>query len=446
MTSATVLAAALAAQHTTPTELADAAVGLAREPRAATTMITVSAERAWSDAKTSAARHRRGEPRSRLDGIPIAWKDVFDIPGVVTTCGSSAHVHDAPARAAGHLVRRAAESGLITIGKTNLSEFAFSGLGVNHHFGTPPNPLDAGLVPGGSSSGSAVAVATGIVPLAVGTDTSGSVRIPAAFCGIIGYRASPGRYGPHDFAPLAPTLDSIGTFATTVEDIIALDQTLTRCRAPHPSGPPRFVIPAGEWSEDSTPGIARDFSGLVAELGAAGADIVSRALPSMSIAQDLMDRNGTIVGAEAFQLHRRRLGSTIPAEAATLRRLASNAHTGATVHRVYDAMRGLRRAFAAELDGATLLCPTVRHPPPAIADLDSDDIHYDRVNASTLRTTMLLSYLGTCGITLPTPASGPGPRSGALLSRPYGQDHDLLADAAWTHRMCHHVRRSAEVR
>ncbi|MFX0574489.1 amidase family protein [Nocardia nepalensis] len=435
MTTATAMAQALASGETTSAQLVAAAVERARHPDSAAVMITVTGQRARYQAEACDRRALRGTRRSRLDGVPIVWKDVFDVQGTVTTCGSASHLHDEPAAVDSHLVRRVHDSGLVTIGKTNLSEFAFSGLGINLCFGTPVNPVDPELIPGGSSSGSAVAVARGIVPLAVGTDTSGSVRVPAALCGIVGYRASPGRYGPHDFAPLSTTLDSVGVFATTVEDLAALDRVLVPARLGRSRLPPRFVVPAGEWSEDVAAEISDEFDRAVAELRAAGADVQIRHMPSLSNAQNLMDDNGTIVGAEAFRLHRHRLDSTMPIEPATRRRLETNTHTGDSIAPVYAAMSALRAEFAADLGGATLLCPTVRRIPPSTAALQSDSDWYDSANTAVLRTTMMLSYLGSCGITLPTPAARPGPRTGILLSRPSDDDITLFDCAAWVQRV-----------
>ncbi|MEC3954658.1 amidase family protein [Nocardia sp. CDC153] len=426
MTTVTAMSRALAAGETTSARLVAAAIDRARQPDSAAVLLTVTAERARYQADAADRRRLRDARRGPLDGIPIAWKDVFDVQGTVTTSGSAAHQHDAPAAVDGRLVRRAHDAGLVTIGKTNLSEFAFSGLGINSHFGTPANPIDPLSIPGGSSSGSAVAVARGIVPLAVGTDTSGSVRVPAAYCGVIGYRASPGRYGPNDFAPLSATLDSVGIFATEVHDIIALDRVFAPARREEQLSPRRFVVPEGEWTADLAPGIAADFAAALAEIRSAGADIRVRRLESLHAAQALMDRAGTIVGAEAYLLHRHRLDSSLPIESATRRRLESNSSTADSIAPVYARMSALREQFAAELEGATLLCPTVRRPPPHLADL-RDPAAYDGANAAVLRTTMLLSYLGSCGISLPVGTSA----GGLLLSLPSGCDVELLAHADW---------------
>ena len=161
---------------------AECEAALERAAGAGSVFTAVTAARAREEARAAAARLRAGAPAGPLDGVPVAWKDLVDVAGTPTTAGSAlrrdapAAAHDAPA------VARLAAAGLVCVGKTNLSEFAYSGLGLNPHLGTPPNPLDPARAPGGSSSGSAVAVAAGVVPCAIGTDTSGSIRVPR--CGL----------------------------------------------------------------------------------------------------------------------------------------------------------------------------------------------------------------------------------------------------------------------
>jgi aspartyl-tRNA(Asn)/glutamyl-tRNA(Gln) amidotransferase subunit A len=314
---------------------------------------------------------------------------------------------------------------MVTIGKTNLSEFAFSGLGINRQFGTPVNPVNPALVPGGSSSGAAVAVATGIAPFAVGTDTSGSVRVPAAFCGCVGYRASHQRYGTNDFRALSPTLDGVGLMARTVDGIRMLDRLLLgkpdRARGPHTL---RVVVPAGEWIDDCTPGVRASFAAAVDALRTAGVTVTTAHVESLQAAQRLIEAHGTIVGADAYATYGHLLSGPTGIEPATRRRLARNANAHHAVGPLRDAMPSLRHGFRDELADAVLLCPTVRHEPPRIADLLTSDASYDAANASSLRTTMVLSYLGSCGVTLPLDGSG------LLISAPEGRDDALLAIAS----------------
>jgi aspartyl-tRNA(Asn)/glutamyl-tRNA(Gln) amidotransferase subunit A len=413
---------------TTAVELCERALLRAGDPQAASAIITLTAERARRESEASDSRRRTGTTRSELDGVPITWKDVFDVEGTITTAGSAMLSTESPATADGALVRRAHELGLVTVGKTNLSEFAFSGLGINQHFGTPTNPNDAALIPGGSSSGAAVAVTVGIAPLAIGTDTSGSIRVPAAFCGCVGFRASKNRYGPDDFTPLSPTLDSVGIIARTVPDVIALDRVLaigTR-RNSDDNNAIRAVIPAGEWIDDCTPGVRRLFDGAISALRDSGITIETVTLPALAEAQQLMDTYGTIVGAEAYARYGHCLSSPTAIEPATARRLARNARTAETVWRVRAARTFVCRQLDIELAGAVLLCPTVRHEPPRLDELLASEDLYDAANASTLRTTMVLSYLGMCSISLPL--SEPDGRStvGLLASLPAGHDSRLL--------------------
>lgn len=410
----------------TAAERCERALALSLDPEMRAAMITVTGQRARAEAEASDRRRRTGTPRSDLDGVPITWKDVFDVEGTVATAGSAAQSGTAARDSS--LVRRARDLGLVTIGKTNLSELAFSGLGINQRFGTPTNPNGADLVPGGSSSGAAVSVTAGVVPLAVGTDTSGSIRVPAAFCGCVGFRASKHRYGADDFVPLSPTLDSVGILARSVGHIAALDKLLAvgpRRNSVHDKAI-RAVVPAGEWIDECSSAVGARFDAAVGALRDKGVAVDVVPLTSLPEAQRLMDAHGTIVGAEAYARYGRCAAALEPA---TRRRLDSNVDTERTVGAVRSAMPTLRRRLATELGGAVLLCPTVRHEPPRIDDVLADDERYDTSNASTLRTTMVLSYLGMCSISLPL--AGPDGRSavGLMASLPHGEDERLLAAA-----------------
>lgn len=418
-------------------EACERAIDRAADAAARSTMITVTDERARREADRSDGRRRDDALLGPLDGVPVAWKDLFDVAGTVTTCGSASLADDPPARADSALVRRCASLGMVTVGKTNLSEFAFSGLGINRRFGTPVNPVDPALVPGGSSSGSAVAVALGIAPFAIGTDTSGSVRVPAAFSGCVGYRASRFRYGKHDFRPLSPTLDSVGLLARSVADVRLLDRLLDGRDGRVPAVR-RAVVPSGEWLDDCTPAIRSSFESAVETLRAGGVDVTVEHVESMARAQEILDAHGTIVGADAYATYGELLSTSADIEPATARRLARNADVAQSVRPVRSAMGPLRARFAAELAGAVLLCPTVRHEPPRIDDLLASDEVYDASNASTLRTTMVLGYLGACGVTLPMP----GPM-GLLVSAPDGDDDVVLAAAAEMERLTRYPSASA---
>ena len=179
----------------------------------------VAPERARREAREAAQRLRAGRPRSLLDGVPIAWKDLFDLEGMVATAGSRVLADEPPAARDAAVVAHLRAAGMVCVGRVNMTEFALSGIGINPHYGTPRNPhgKDVPRIPGGSSSGSGVAVALGLVPVSIGTDTGGSVRIPAAYNGIIGYKSTRGRYSMDGVFPLATSLDSLGPLCRTVE-------------------------------------------------------------------------------------------------------------------------------------------------------------------------------------------------------------------------------------
>jgi aspartyl-tRNA(Asn)/glutamyl-tRNA(Gln) amidotransferase subunit A len=185
-------------------------------------------EESLNAAKASDERRARGLPLSPFDGIPIAVKDLFDIKGSSTLAGSKTRLEVEPAEEDSEIVANVIGAGMIPLGKVNLVEFAFSGLGLNPHFGTPSPDFKhvKPRIPGGSSSGSAVAVQRGIVCCSLGTDTGGSVRVPAAFNGLVGFKSTPHRYPMGGIFPLAPSLDSPGPITTTVEDCVLLDQVM----------------------------------------------------------------------------------------------------------------------------------------------------------------------------------------------------------------------------
>lgn len=388
-------------------------------------------------AAASTRRWRSGDPTGCLDGLPVAIKDCIDVAGMPTTNGSIIDASPAPATRDADIVRALRTSGAIPVGKTNLSEFAFSGVGTNPHYGSPINPLSSQepLIPGGSSSGSAAAVASGLVLLALGTDTSGSVRVPAAFCGVVGYKASEHRYRQGGVRTLSPTLDALGLLTTTAGDLAFVVAALDGGCGPlnvQASGPVRLVVPEGqEVVADADAPVAEWFHRAISELTALdGIRLERRTIPVLDEAQALMDDHGTLVAAEAFAGYGQLLDGPSAAllDPSVARRLRRASTLGRTVEPIRDRMAHLRERVTVELDGALLLCPTVRHTPPPIAEVTSSDDAFDRWNARILRTTMLLSYLGMPGVSVPR---GTGRRFGfgLLVSAPPGHDHAVIKAA-----------------
>src|SRR6266567_1268892 len=188
--------------------------------------LTVYMDAARAAADAADARAKAGISLGSLDGTIVSIKDLFDVAGEPTRAGSKILANAAPAKADAPVVRRLRAGGAVIVAKTNMTEFAFSGIGHNPHYGTPGNPADRSRIPGGSSSGAAVAVADGMCEIAIGTDTGGSTRIPAALCGIVGFKPSQQRVPTQGAFPLSFTLDSIGPMARRVADCAAADAVM----------------------------------------------------------------------------------------------------------------------------------------------------------------------------------------------------------------------------
>jgi len=414
---------------------AEAECEAALERAAAPVFTQLTAERARAEARAAAARLRAGTPRGPLDGVPVAWKDLVDIAGTPTTAASAVRRGLAPAAEDAPAVARLAAAGMVCVGKTNLSELAFSGLGLNPHFGTPPNPLDAARAPGGSSSGSAVAVAAGVVPCAIGTDTSGSIRVPAAFCGIAGFKPSLARVDRGGVLPLAPSLDSVGPLATTVADLIALDAALrgaeASAAAPSVSGL-RFVVAEGVPVDDLDPGVAAAFAAAVEALAAAGAEVERRPVAALGETMELLATHGLLVAHEAWRTHEALLDSPDASglDRRVLRRLRDGrALPPAGREALLAARPRVQAALERELGGALLLTPTSPHVAPPIAPLEADDDVFLATNARTLRITMPTSYVDAPGVALAIGPAEAGLPASLLVSGPSGADDAVLAAA-----------------
>ncbi|MFJ2679107.1 amidase [Pseudomonas sivasensis] len=431
MSDATSMAEDFASGRSDPVQALEQALDQAS--RSASVFISLTAERARREAEASAARWRVGQPLSGFDGVPVAWKDLFDMAGSVTTAGA-AYRRNAPAalldaQSVGLLCR----AGMVSIGKTNLSELAYSGLGLNPHFGTPHNPhgTDQPRIPGGSSSGSAVAVAAGIVPIAMGTDTAGSIRIPAALNGVVGYRSSSRRYSRDGVFPLARSLDSLGPLTRSVRDALAIDDLLhgrTQTHSARSLKGQRFVLA----QQDVEPAVRNNLLSAVAQLKAQGALIEERECPTFQATLDLIKHHGWLGAFEAFALHQTLLDS---ADAEQLdprvrRRLeAARALPASQLIHLTDARRRLQQQLLDDLDGAILITPTVAHVAPALAPLENDDDLFVNTNLATLRLTMPGSLLDMPGVTLPSGRDAQGLPTGLLLSAPTGEDARLLRAA-----------------
>ena len=399
--------------------------------------ILTTPERALEEASASAERHAAGRPRGLLDGVPIAWKDLFDLEGEVTRAGSVV-LKEVPAEADADMVRLLMQAGAVTVGKLNLTEFAFSVLGLNPHYGTPSNAWSNGAprVPGGSSSGCAVAVALGLVPIAVGTDTSGSVRVPAAFNGIIGFKPSGNRWPLGGCFPLSETLDTAGVLCRTVSDAVIVDAAARNLTVPS-IGPGaiaglRLVVPTNAVWEGAEPAVIANAEAALQRFFNAGAIIDCQAIPAFEALLALNVRCGMLVTAEAFRLHEHRLAVDAPRMD---RRVAARLQAGAAIGPDAEAeVRSARPRLIAELeelfDGNTLLAfPAVPHTAPLTAGLEEDDALFAATNMKTMRNTMLGNFFDWCSISIPSGFDEKGLPTALLLSGGPGRDDHLLACA-----------------
>ncbi|WP_105427177.1 amidase [Neorhizobium tomejilense] len=403
--------------------------------------ISLLEDRAMAEALASSKRMKEGRSLGLLDGIPIAWKDLFDIEGLPTTAGSKVLKKAVPAAKDAAIVDLLKQAGMVAVGRTNMSEFAFSGIGINPNYGTPHNPhgKDAPRIPGGSSSGSGVAVAAGLVPVAMGTDTGGSIRIPAGFNGIVGYKATRGRYAMNGVYPLATSLDSLGPLCRTVQDAVWVDAAMRGLAVPQtarqPARPLDIVIPTNIVLDGAEPGVVAAFEAAIERLSKAGARITRLAFPTFDELPKLMAKYGPMVTAEAFALHREKLSG--PDAEEMDRRVVARTRLGEkTSLSDYIAIVENRARMITETEALIgdrfVAMPSVAHVAPPIAPLEKDDELFFATNGKTLRNTGFGNFLDWCGVSIPCGSGDANMPVGFLLSANANCDETLL-QAAMAH-------------
>lgn len=427
------LNAAYASGDQDPVEMIDQVLTAAARPEAASVFIRLTAERARAEAAASRLRWRAGVPLGPLDGVPIAWKDLVDQRGEVTSAGSRTRAEAPPAAADAPILGALARAGTCAIGRTNLTEFAFSGLGLNPHFGTPANALVADRIPGGSSSGSAVAVALGLAVAAIATDTSGSVRVPAALNGLVGYKPTTARIDRRGVYTLSRSLDSVGPIGRSVEDVALIDAALRNAplTAPEPADLRglRVVAVTGAPLADIDPAIAANHDAALRAFADSGARVEAQRIPEIEEAAALLAATGGLVGIEAYASHRAVLASPAadlidPNVARRLRLFADvPAHVAIDL---LEARERLSASLAQNLDGAVFVMPTTPMTAPLLAPLLTDPELFVATNRRILRNTMIGSFLNTPGVTLPAGCDGDGLATGILVSAATGADDTLL--------------------
>ncbi|MHA7880983.1 MAG: amidase family protein [Saccharospirillum sp.] len=418
--------------RTDPVQATEAA--LAAASAASPAFISMLSERARFEAEQATQRLKAGQSLGPLDGIPMAWKDLVDVAGTVTTGGS--RLFDQPAPVDAPLVAAAQRQGVISLGKTNMTELAFSGLGINPHYGTPeftPGPGPK-RVPGGSSSGSAVAVARGVVPVAMGSDTAGSLRLPAAFNGLVSWRPSCGWVSTEGVMPLARSLDTVGAIGHCLEDCIAATQAMAgqRIKPMPPANPQRMTVILDEatLAEPGLEAAVRDNTLRMAErFERAGARVVPQRIEAVESVLGAIARDGWLGAFEAYTEHKALLDSQ-PAERfdprVRNRLLLIKEAAPDRLMRLIWLRQALQQALVSELGGAVLLSPTCARVAPELEPLLANDEAYLATNLAVLRLTMVGSFLDTPAVVLPSGVDAQGQYTSVQLSMPSGQDETLL--------------------
>jgi aspartyl-tRNA(Asn)/glutamyl-tRNA(Gln) amidotransferase subunit A len=394
----------------------------------------VYAERVRSEADAADARRRSGTSLGPLDGTIVSIKDLFDVAGETTTAGSSLLRTAAPATQDAPVIARLRRAGALIIGKVNMSEFAYSGLGLNPHFGTPGNAVNPAHAPGGSSSGSGVSVAEGSSEISIGTDTGGSVRIPAAFNGVVGFKPTVGRVPTTGAFPLSYTLDSIGPLARTVQQCADADAIMAgsepRQVTPFPLANLRIGIPHGLMFENVDAVVGPAFEAQIKALEKHGARIVDVAIDDLITSMRQITAPGAIAAIEAAAVHADWLDSrAADYDRRVLGRIqAGRSVTAAVFIRMMRARNDLIAAMDARLVPIdALMLPTVPTVAPAIQPLEADDELFGRINLQTLRNPMLGNLFQLTGASLPVRTDSL-PVGLMLLARG-GSDTKMLAMA-----------------
>ena len=399
---------------------------------------TVYADAARAAADAADARATAGISLGSLDGAIVSIKDLFDVAGEPTRAGSKILQDAPPAKADAPVVRRLRAAGAVIVAKTGMSEFAFSGVGMNPHYGTPGNPADRARVPGGSSSGAAIAAADHMCEIAIGTDTGGSTRIPSALCGIVGFKPSAWRVPTEGAFPLSYSLDSIGPIARTVEDCARADAVMAgedfSPLKPAPVAGLRLGVPQGllltEW--DNTVGTR--FGAARKRLSDAGVRVTDEPMPLLD-EMLAVNAKGGFAPAEAFSIHREHLAKRANDFDPNVRvRIERGGKVSAADYVDMSRQRArLIRAMDAQASAFDAwVLPTTPIAAPTIAEMQ-DSSTFNTKNMLLLRNTSTWNFFDMCAISIPIPGSGLP--VGLMLVARNGHDRRLFEIAAGIERL-----------
>jgi aspartyl-tRNA(Asn)/glutamyl-tRNA(Gln) amidotransferase subunit A len=426
----------LAAGKTSSRELVEQALARIADPagEGARAFMQVYQDAARAEADHSDRLRKAGVMRSPVEGLPVSVKDLFDVAGETTRAGSKVLAGAAPASKDAPAIARLRAAGAVMVGRSNMVEFAFGAVGTNPHYGTPKNPWDrkTGRAPGGSSSGAAVSVADGMCVMGLGTDTRGSIRQPAALCGIAGFKPTARRVPREGAFPLSYTLDSIGPLANSVACCATYDAILAAAPAglaPLPAKGLRLLVPRSSAIEDLDAEVEKAFSAAIEKLVRAGAVVVEAPVPAFDRQADYF-KNGGFAAAEAYAIHRKWSDRFADYDPRVAKRMGFGKDIGGWE---YVELGLLREAYMREVGTLmaaydAFLVPTAPCLAPSIAEASATDDAYFRWNGRILRNTGLVNFLDGCAATLPCHAQGAGP-VGLMVSGVAMSDRHVLAVA-----------------
>ncbi len=432
------LAVELEAGRTTSRQLVEEALAVIDDPdgEGGRAFLSVDREGATAAADLADDLRRRGRTPSAWAGIPFSSKDLFDLAGEVTTAGSKVLAHEEPAARDARCIARLKSAGFVCMGRTNMTEFAYSGVGLNPHYGTPKSVWDreAGRIPGGSSSGAAVSVIDGMSALGIGTDTGGSCRIPAAFNRVVGYKPSTQRVPKNGVFPLSETLDAPGPFARSVRCCAIADALMAEDWngeiALRPVASLRLGALKTMVTDDLDEHVAPALEQALSRLSAAGVQIDEVEFEPLSQLPE-MNAKGGIAAAEAYSVHHGLLAERGDEYDQRVRMRITSGQL-ITAQEIID-IRHRRDAMIAEahrmMSGFDAwVMPTVPNAPYKISDVDNDE-NYGPFNLRCLRNTFVGNFLHTCAISIPV-GEPDGAPVGLMLMMPAGNDARLFSIAA----------------
>ncbi|WP_457089041.1 amidase [Microvirga sp. P5_D2] len=392
-------------------------------------------EAARAAADASDARRQAGVSLGPLDGALVSIKDLFDVAGEVTTAGSIVLRDASSAARDAAVVGRLRQAGAVILGKTGMVEFAFSGLGLNPHYGTPGNAVDPARIPGGSSSGAGVSVAEGTSEIAIGSDTGGSVRIPAALNGVVGFKPTAHRVPLDGVFPLAPSLDSIGPLARNVQDCAFADAVMAgeapRTLDPYPVAGLRIGVPRGRLFTETEEMVESAFEKKLGLLGTAGARVVDHDIDDLLRAMREATIHASIASVEAAEIHADWLVTR--ADDIDPRVHHWLARSSAVPAHIYLRMMRRRRTLVEAMDRRlasvdVLALPATAITAPLIAPLEADEVLYNDADRLILRNTQMANQFDLTSVSLPLP--GCERPVGFMLVARHGSDRRLLEIAA----------------